>query len=199
MGVSILPESTLISILDDCIQQKREGQKRFYKHFYGFGYTICQRYLSSHEDIVEVLNDGFLKVFTEVHRFEKRQDSLEGSLKAWIRRVLVNTSIDRLRKANQKKKLTIDHSHEMTNLSIQSQAISKLSYDELLKSINQLTPSYRAVFNLFVIDGYSHEEIGKMLNISPGTSKSNLAKARINLQKLLSSEIYSKKYEPKAI
>lgn len=58
---------------------------------------------SSHEDIVEVLNDGFLKVFTEVHRFEKRQDSLEGSLKAWIRRVLVNTSIDRLRKANQKK------------------------------------------------------------------------------------------------
>lgn len=87
----------------------------------------------------------------------------------------------------------------MTNLSIQSQAISKLSYDELLKSINQLTPSYRAVFNLFVIDGYSHEEIGKMLNISPGTSKSNLAKARINLQKLLSSEIYSKKYEPKAI
>lgn len=199
MGVSILPEPTLNSIIDGCIQQERDSQKRFYKYFYGFAYTICQRYISIHEDTVEVLNDGFLKIYNELYRFEKRQDSLEASLKAWMRRVMVNTSIDRLRKFKQKKNLLAGPDSELQNLSTPELAIHNLSYQDVLKCVDKLTPAYRTVFNLFVIDGYSHEEIAGILNISIGSSKSNLAKARVNLQRLLSSDLQYKHYEPKAI
>lgn len=199
MGVSILPEATLNSMIDGCIRQDRDSQKRFYKYFYGFAYTICQRYISIHEDTIEVLNDGFLKIYNELYRFEKRQDSLESSLKAWMRRVMVNTSIDRLRKFKQKKNLLHGPDSELQNLSTPELALHNLSYQDVLNCIEKLTPAYRTVFNLFVIDGYSHEEIAGILNISIGSSKSNLAKARVNLQRLLSSDLHYNHYEPKAI
>ncbi len=199
MGVSILPEPILVNVLDGCIREDRDSQKRFYKYFYGYGYTICQRYLTVHEDTVESLNDGFLKVYGELHRFEKRQNGLEASLKAWMRRVLVNTCIDRLRKYKLKKSKMSGQEPDTINLSTSETAVSNLTYQELLACISKLSPAYQTVFNLFVIDGYTHEEIAKLLSISVGSSKSNLAKARKNLQRLLSNDTNIKKYEPKAI
>ncbi len=199
MGVSILPESTLVTIIEGCVVDDRNSQKRFYKYFYGFAYTVCQKYISSHDDTIEILNDGFLRIFKDLNRFEKRQDSLESSLKAWIRRVMVNASIDKLRKYKLKKNQPHEHDMDHAEISTPDIAVTNLSYQDLLKCIEQLSPSYRNVFNMHVIDGYSHEEIAKMLGISIGSSKSNLAKARLNLQKILSSEHNYKIYEPKAI
>ncbi len=199
MGVSILPEPVLIAIIEGCIREDRESQKRFYKYFYSYGFAICQRYLTVHEDTVEALNDGYLKIFGELYRFEQRQNGLESSLKAWMRRVLVNTCIDRIRKYKLKKSKMSDQEPESVMMSTAEVAVTNLNYEELLGSISKLSPAYQTVFNLFVLDGYSHDEIAKLLNISVGSSKSNLAKARINLQRLLSKDTYTKKYEPKAI
>lgn len=198
MGVSILPESTLKSCVEGCIRNERESQRRFYKYFYGFAHAVGQRYISNPEDIVEILNDAFLKVFKELYRFEPRQDSLESSLRGWIRRILVNTCIDKLRNAKLKKNFRTESDTQLYAVGTPESAMTSMSYAELLKCIERLTPAYKAVFNLHVIDGYSHEEISKLLGISIGSSKSNLAKARMRLQELLASELNYIHHEPKA-
>ncbi len=198
MGISILPESTLKALLEGCILKDRESQRRFYKYFYGFTYAISQRYISNHEDIVEILNDVFLKVYKELYRFEKRQLSLESSLKAWIRRILVNSCIDKLRNAKLKKNFRTEPDSQLYAVGTSPVVMSELSYHEILKCIEKLSPAYRTVFCLHVIDGYSHEEIANLLHISIGSSKSNLAKARMRLQDLLLTELNYQHHEPKA-
>jgi RNA polymerase sigma factor (sigma-70 family) len=198
MGVSILPESTLKTCIDGCIKHERESQRRFYKYFYGFAHAISMRYISNPEDLVEIINDTFLKIFNELYRFEKRQESLESSLKAWIRRILVNTCIDKLRNAKLKKNFRTEADSQLYSVGTPEVALTTLSYAEILTCIEKLSPAYRAVFNLHVIDGFSHEEIANLLGISIGSSKSNLAKARMRLQELLSSELNYIHHEPKA-
>ncbi len=198
MGVSILPESTLKICIDGCIKNERESQRRFYKYFYGFAHAISQRYLSNEDDVVEIINDSFLKVFNELYRFEKRQDSLESSLKAWIRRILVNTCIDKIRNAKLKKNFRTESDIHLYAVGTPDVVLTSISYGEIIKCIEKLSPAYRAVFNLHVIDGYSHEEIATLLGISVGSSKSNLAKARLRLQDLLSTELNYIHHEPKA-
>lgn len=107
---------------------------------------------------------------------------MDTSFDAWVRKIMINTAIDHYRK---ERKYIYTSSEELAYVVVDESVITQLSHEELIALVQQLTPAYRAVFNLYVIDGYSHEEIGKMLGISEGTSKSNLLKARANLRKLL--------------
>ena len=147
---------------------------------------ICYRYLTTYEEAEEVMNEGFVKLFKHIHQFEEhRHDQVMAALKGWFRRILVNTCIDQLRKASSfLNGHTIKEKQEYIADAGET-GIDKLAYKEIVASIKELSPAYRAVFNLFVIEGLSHEEISKQLGISVGSSKSNLSKARENLRKIL--------------
>jgi len=185
-------------IIHGCVEANRESQKEFYKMFYGFAMAICMRYCNTKDEAMEVVNDGFLKIYRELHQFKPAYENYEASLKGWMKRIIVNTSIDHFRK-NSKSYLVgeiNDLHHEITDT--QESSINKLSYKEIMEIIQRLSPVYRAVFNLHVIDGFTHEEIASQLNIAVGTSKSNLAKAKINIQKML-KEADTNLYEQKAV
>jgi len=147
--------------------------------------SICTRYTSNQEDAVEILNDGFLKIFREIHHYKPAYADTSGSFRGWLRKIMVYTAIDHYRK-NQKHKLVGELHEGVFHIAATAEtAQDKLSYQEIIQLIQQLTPGYRTVLNLFIVEGLSHEEIAVQLGISAGTSKSNLAKARKQLQKLL--------------
>lgn len=147
--------------------------------------AICDRYTSKQDDAVEILNDGFLKIFREIHHYQPAYVDVVSSFKGWMRKIMVYTAIDHFRK-NQKHKVVTQLDNVVYQVeSVGESAIEKLSYEEIIRGVQDLSPGYRTVFNLFVIDGLSHEEIANHLGISTGTSKSNLSKARKQLQKIL--------------
>ena len=160
--------------------------------------AICMRYAPNNDDAMEIVNDGFLKIFKKLSSFEARYEDMEGSLKGWIKRIMLNTAIDHFRK-NNKYLMKVDMGEKVLNIPDETEdSVDKMSYDEIYKVIQQLSPMYRTVFNLYIIDGFKHEEIARQLNISVGTSKSNLAKAKINIQKML-QQARSSLYEQRAI
>jgi len=165
-------------IINGCIQQDRSSQYLLYKAFYGYCMAICRRYSLNDYDAADVLNDGFLKVFTHISKYDSTKP-----LKAWIARIITNTAIDHYRK--NLKFSDHDDVTEYENLGEVEVASHDLAYKDLLTLVQSLSPAYRTVFNLYAIDGYSHEEIASLLNISVGTSKSNLFKARQKLQEKL--------------
>jgi len=148
------------------------------------------RYTTLKEEMYEIVNEGFYKVYKEIKKFEAPlNENLELSLKAWLKRIMINTSIDYYRKYHKNEPNFSDVDSEIETQVYQTTTpIEKLTYDEVLKLINQLSPMYKLVFNLHIIDGLSHEEISKKLNISVGTSKSNLSKARYNIIKLMENK-----------
>ena len=140
------------------------------------------RYTKNENDATEVLNHGFLKVFKSIQRYEQEK----ASLYTWIRTIVINTCIDFIK---QKTRLEQYCEIEMaTKVQIQPEVIDKVEISELLYYIRQLTPATQAVFNLYVMEGFNHKEIGKLLNISEGTSKWHLSEARKNLQKMVISK-----------
>ncbi len=147
---------------------------------------ICYRYTDRMEESEEIMNEAFIKLFKNIQQFDEfRQEDTLLSLKGWFKRILVNTCIDHYR-----KKQSSVNGHVLTSESEKiadagENGLDILSYKEIIDAVRLLSPSYRAVFNLFVIEGLSHEEISKKLGISVGASKSNLSKARDNLRKLL--------------
>lgn len=147
--------------------------------------AICDRYAKKQEDSVEILNDGFLKVFKEIHRYQPAYADVVSSFKGWLRKIMVYTAIDHFRK-NHKHQLVTQLDNVVYQVATVSEdAIEKLSYEEIIRAVQNLSPGYRTVFNLFIIEGLSHDEIAVKLGISTGTSKSNLSKARRQLQKIL--------------
>lgn len=147
--------------------------------------AVCDCYTNKQEDAVEILNDGFLKIFKEIHHYRPAYANEINSFKGWLRKIMVYTAIDHFRK-NQKHKVIGELDTSMVHVSVQEEnGLDKLSYDEIIRFIQELSPAYRMVLNLFIVEGYSHEEIADRLGISIGTSKSNLAKARKQLQKIL--------------
>lgn len=191
-------EKSIFNIVQGCINAKRDSQKAFYQFFYGFAMGICMRYCNTENDAVEVMNDGLLKIYRELHHFQPRYSNYEASLKGWMKSILVNTAIDHFRK-NNRNVFTTDLNEQVTEFTgYEDSAVDKMSYKELIAIVQQLSPIYRTVFNLFVIEGYKHEEIAKQLNITAGTSKSNLAKARANIQKMI-KEASINYYEQKTI
>jgi RNA polymerase sigma-70 factor (ECF subfamily) len=181
----LLSAEELSMHIERCALNNRESQKKIYSSFYGYAMAVCDRYTNSQDDAVEILNDGFLKIFKEIHRYKPAYTDVVSSFKGWMRKIMVYTAIDHFRK-NYKHKFTTDLDSGIIQVSsLGEDALDKISYEEIIRSIQDLTPGYRAVFNLFIIEGFTHEEISEQLGISIGTSKSNLAKARRQLQKIL--------------
>ena len=175
-----MPQIQLLSdLLAGCLRQHRPSQELLYRQFYSYAMSICLRYTQTQEEAVEVLNDGFLKVFLKLNQYDAGQP-----FKPWLRRILINTATDYYRQAlphYYQKDLDVAE-HEKSH---EADALSTMNYAYLLTLIKQLSPAYQVVFNLYAIDGFSHEEIAKQLGISVGTSKSNLARARENLRQLI--------------
>jgi len=171
-------EEELRQLIRGCIQQDRKCQKMLYKAFYGFAMGISLRYASDRDQASEVMNQGFFKVFTHIESYDTTRP-----FKAWLGKIMMNASIDFYR-ANLKMAYAEDLD-SAEHLSDGDMVDKNLHYEDLLKMVQQLPQAYRTVFNLFAIEGYSHEEIGAMLNINPGTSKSNLHKARQKLKQMI--------------
>jgi RNA polymerase sigma factor (sigma-70 family) len=167
------------AIISGCRKGSRKAQEQLYKSFYRAMITLCLRYTKNEEDAVEVLNNGFLKVFRNIQRY----DPAQATLYTWIRTVVINSCLDFI-KSKQKvvahKELT-----STEDVHVPAEVISKMKATELLALIRQLPPATAAVFNLYVIDGYNHKEIAAMLGISEGTSKWHLSEGRKGLQKMI--------------
>ena len=165
-------------IIDGCLKEKRLAQKKLYEHFFSKMMGVCMRYASHRELATEMLNIGFYKVFKSIEKFSSQGTSIE----AWIYRIMVNSCLDFLRSELKHRHDEIDN---VPATAKDESALSAMSYNEIIELIHKLSPAYRAVFNLYAIEGYNHKEVGEMLGISEGTSKSNFAKARLKLQKMI--------------
>jgi RNA polymerase sigma factor (sigma-70 family) len=155
-------------------------QEELYNRFAGKMYAVCLRYSNNTDDARDLLQEGFIKVYRNLHRFRA-----EGSFEGWIRRVFVNSSIEHFRKKSVQI-ATVTDREESTIEDNDNSALDNLAERDIINLIQELSPGYRTVFNLYVIEGYSHREIGEKLGISEGTSKSQLARARSILQKKVS-------------
>lgn len=167
-----------LDYLSACMKNERWAQELLYKEYYPTMMPLCQRYATNKEDALDILHEGFIKVFKHIHKYQ-----VGTSLNAWIKRIMINTAIDYYRKSVRRRTEDLD-----TAFSIRSNdpnAINFLSAEEIVSCLNELSPSYRAIFNLYVIEGYSHREIAGQLKISESTSRSNLVKARAKLKALL--------------
>jgi len=168
-------DTNIHDILDGCSRNERQAQQELYKLYYGYGMSVSIRYVSAENEAREILNDSFMKVYNNVEKYDRKQP-----FKPWFRKIVVNTALNHMKK-NKKLRLqtNIDEAY---HLSSREEILSKIGYQELIKIVQGLSTAYRTVFNMYVIDGYKHDEISKKLGISVGTSKSNLSKARAILQ-----------------
>lgn len=174
------------SLIDGCCKNDRNSQRDLYHWLYDYAMKISFRYVSRQEEAEELVNESFIKLFKNIQQFDgTRAGETEALLKGWFKRIVVNTCIDHLRRTHLKLVSQEISEESETFADDQENGVDKLMYREIIEAIKKLTPVYRTVFNLFVIEGYSHEEISKMLNISVGASKSNLSKARHNLRKII--------------
>ncbi len=186
--MDLLSANELNHLIRGCTLNQRESQKKIYNSFYSYGMAICDRYAKRRDDAIEIFNDSFLKIFKEIHRYKPSYADEVNSFKGWIRKILVYTAIDHCRKYN-KHYFTAEMETSLLYLPEKEEnALDRISYDEIIRAIQNLSPAYRTVLNLFIIDGFSHEEIAEKLEISIGTSKSNLSKARQQLQKILKND-----------
>lgn len=161
-----------------------------------YAMKICYRYQNNLEQVEDLMNEGFIKLFKNIHQFEEsRHTDIPASLKGWFKRILINTCIDHYRKNASYINGQTTLSEDTENIADkQETGLDILSYKEIITAIRQLSPAYRTVFNLFVIEGLTHEEIANQLGISVGSSKSNLSKARENLRKILIKKTDQKIY-----
>lgn len=181
-----LEPELLREIIRGCKRFDHRSQKIFYEQFYGFALKIVFRYVYRYDRSMDVVNDGFVKIFRNIDSFECANDKdFEKILFGWIRRIMVNTAIDELRRNNMMPEIGGMPDSVWEEPDRSGSADQLILYKELVSEIKKLPPSYRAVFNMFVIDGLSHQEIARILTISIGTSKSSLSKARVQLQKII--------------
>jgi RNA polymerase sigma factor (sigma-70 family) len=165
-------------LLDGCLRDNRVAQEALYKKYASTMFGICLRYAVDRPQAEDIMQEGFVKVFTHIKQFRR-----EGSFEGWMKRIFVNTAIEWLRK-NTVMNQMLDV--EVTPLNrVQPDDFHKLSAKDLMAFIQSLAPGYRTVFNLYAIEGFSHKEIGEMLGISEGTSKSQFARARYMLEKIV--------------
>ncbi len=177
-------------LIKACVNGERKSQQILYQSFYGKMLGICTRYANDINEAKDILQDGFIKVFIKLNTFENK-----GSLEGWIRRIVINNAIDHVRK---KKDFLVNFDDEETIFEnvkngyydeFEPEKYSDLKAEKIIKLVQKLSPAYRIVFNMFVIENYSHKEIAEKLNISVGSSKSNLAKAKLKLKELIKKYI----------
>lgn len=165
-------------LIKGCLENDRRMQQELYNRFAPKMYGVCLRYTGNADDAQDVLQDGFVKVFRKLDSFRS-----EGSFEGWIRRVFVNTAIEHFRRKHYMQPVTEREENTLESKTLT--ALDGLSEKDILKLVQQLAPGYRAVFNLYVVEGYSHKEIGEILDITEGTSKSQLSRAKVILQDMI--------------
>jgi RNA polymerase sigma-70 factor (ECF subfamily) len=171
-------------IIKGCIRQEYKYQKILYERYLGFALKTVFRYMYRYEKAIDVVHDGFVKLFNHFPNFKAgKEEENEKILLAWIKKIMINVSIDELRKNQMIPEIGTIPEYVWGITDSNHDADQQIRYRELVALIIALPPPYRVVFNLYAIDGYSHAEISGMLNIPVGTSKSNLSRARMILQK----------------
>lgn len=177
-------------LVNGCVRNNRKSQEAIYKMFYGKMMAVCKRYTRNEDQAKDILQDGFIKVFKNIEKF-----GFNGSFEGWVRRIIVNTAIDFTRKAkndyllmNEDQSIE-DFENDLLDEGEEEEYDNPLKVADVIKGMEKLSTAYRTVFNLYVFENYSHQEIADALGISVGTSKSNLAKARGNLKKILIKEL----------
>jgi RNA polymerase sigma factor (sigma-70 family) len=170
-------------LIKGCITGDRKMQEQLYSKYSPKMYAVCLRYSNNTDDACDLLQDGFIKVYKNLEKYRA-----EGSFEGWVRRIFVNTSIEHFRR---KTKLTSITETQETNIEDKEfGALDSMAEKDVIKIIQQLSPGYRQVFNMYVIEGYTHKEIGDILGISEGTSKSQLARAKVILKKMVEEKLY---------
>ncbi len=172
-------------IIAGCVKNSRVSQEKLFKLFYGKLMVVCQRYTNDRDSAQDILQEGFIKIFDKISTFENN-----GSFEGWLRRIVTNTALDYLRKTKkynwvEENEINTKEEFIEPGEELERESTIQLKAEVALEAIQQLSPAYQTVFNLYVMEEYSHKEIAEMLGISEGTSKSNLSKAKMNLQKII--------------
>lgn len=166
----------LLQLIRECKERRVTAQKYLYDRFAAQFFLVCRRYLRTDAEAEETLQNGFLKIFQHIPQFSYTSD---GAFVAWMKKIMVNECLQELRRKNSFLLVAEDHAAELNS---DDDVFGKLSANEIYRLITQLPIGYRTVFNLYVIEGFSHAEIAAQLGISEGTSKSQLNKAKKTLQ-----------------
>ncbi|MEE9371557.1 MAG: sigma-70 family RNA polymerase sigma factor [Saprospiraceae bacterium] len=162
-----------------CSKRNRQAQNELYKLYFSYGMSICTRYVNDRSAAITILNDAFLRIFNNLNTYNTELD-----FKPWFKTIVVRSAINYLKKMKKYKlEMNIDNAK---TISTNEDFLSKFNYIELLEMIQSLTLAYRTVFNMYVIDGYKHNEIANTLGITVSTSKSNLTRAKQKLRELIS-------------
>ncbi|MCB0661295.1 MAG: RNA polymerase sigma factor [Saprospiraceae bacterium] len=172
-------EQDFLEILTGCRKRNRISQNALYRLYYSYAMSICIRYVEQEADAIAVVNQGFLKVFNNIKKFDEQKP-----FKPWFRRILVNAAINHIR-MQEKFKQETNTLEDAGHVPSDEEIISKIGYQELMAMVQSLSTVYRTVFNMYVIDGYKHHEIAGILGITESTSKSNLTRARAKLRELV--------------
>jgi RNA polymerase sigma-70 factor (ECF subfamily) len=182
----VVEDKQLQQLIKGCLEGDRKAQQAVYKLLYGKMKVVCMRYTWDTDQALDVLQEGFIKVFQNMERY-----SGAGSFEGWVRRIMVNLSIDRFRK-QKNDFLLLNGSTSIEDFEdvVEDESdVESVDYDftpeQILEAMQQLSPAYKTVFNLYVFENYTHQDIAEALSISIGTSKSNFAKAKRNMKKIL--------------
>ena len=175
-------QSEVLQWVQDCRKGSTRAQHKLFKYFYGSVMSICMRYAGSTDEAADMLNEGFLKVFSNLDKYEN-----SGSFEAWLKRVVCNAALDYRRRYDKNVELVDIDDIQEVHLSdyYVNDAISKISSNEIVRLIQQLPPVTRMVFNMFLFEGYSHREIAQQLNITENTSAWHVNNARTRLKEEL--------------
>jgi RNA polymerase sigma-70 factor (ECF subfamily) len=185
----------LQALIDGCLKGDRRSQQAIHKMFYGKMKAVCMRYTRDSDQAMDVLQEGFLKVFNNLEKYTG-----VGTFEGWMRRIMVNLSIDRYRRLKHDLVLLGEQNDienwsggtdDETDDSDENEEIYDITPEQIIDAMQQLTPAYRTVFNLYVYEDYTHQDIAEALGISVGTSKSNYAKAKKNMKKLLTKNLHT--------
>lgn len=177
-------------LIDGCLVGNHRAQEALYNKYAAKMFGVCLRYSSSRMEAEDTLHEGFMAVFETLDRFESR-----GAFEGWVRRIMINTALKKYKRERvyQMMDFNADVMSESANENDFS-PLQKMQTDDLIKLVQKLAPGYRNIFNLYAIEGYNHREIGEVLGISEGTSKSQMARARVLLQAMLNKQ-YDNEYE----
>ncbi len=176
-------------LVEGCLRGDRALQRELYSRFAPKMYGVCLRYAANTEEAEDILQEGFIKVFRKISSFRR-----EGSFEGWVRRVFVNTAIEQYRKRMYLQPIT-EHEENTVEGKYLS-VLDSLAERDIINLVQKLSPGYRTVFNMYVVEGYSHKQIAEHLGISEGTSKSQLSRAKQILQDLVKTFIEERKQLP---
>lgn len=182
----------LEQIVKACKKNRPEAQKKLYEHLSDKMFGVCLQYAKDYTEAEDIMQDGFIKVFTKISQY-----NFKGSFEGWVRRIMVNCALERYRKQNLL--YTVSDIQDYDYKMVVDDVLSSISGKDLINVIQTLSPQYKTVFNLYAIEGYAHQEIADMLNISVGTSKSNLSRARVILQEKVNNLYVEKQQDVKLV